>query len=81
MTRPIDKQKKIVEEQVFYNFMQIVQAYPQYTLTQHLWHVLRTKGDDQQPYYWQDEKLLKKFEDYKDELSRELSMAFPESIL
>jgi hypothetical protein len=72
-TKPIDKRKKQIEEQVFYNIMKIVQEYPQYSIAQHILHVFRRKGDVQDPYFWSDEKLLKKFEDYKDELDRELT--------
>lgn len=71
-TRPVDKEKKQIEEQIFYNFMRIVQEFPQYTVAQHWEHVRRTKGDKEAPYYWDDKKLLKKFEDYKDELDKEL---------
>ena len=73
ISKPIDKQRKIVEEQVFFNFMKIVQSFPQYTITQHLAHILRKKGDREEHYYWNNDKLLKKIEDYKDELESELS--------
>lgn len=76
--RPIDKKRKQVEEQVFYNFMQIVQQFPQYTVAQHLCHFQRTKGDSEDTYFWSNEKLLKKIEDYKDELDKELSEDFSE---
>jgi hypothetical protein len=72
-TKPIDKRKKQIEEQVFYNIMKVVEQYPQYTMAQHMLHVLRRKGDVQDTYFWPDEKLLKKFEDYKDELDQELT--------
>lgn len=71
--KPIDKKKKATEEQVFYNFMQVVQLYQQYTIAQHLGHILRKKKDSEQSYYWDNDKLLKKIEDYKDELDMELS--------
>lgn len=70
--KPVDREKKATEEQVFYNLMRIVQEYPQYSIAQHLWHVLRTKGEGEGPYHWTDKTLLKKFEDYKDELDQEL---------
>lgn len=73
ITKPIDKRKKQIEEQVFYNIMKIVQDYPQYSIIQHIVHVSRRKGDVQDPYFWSDEKLLKKFEDYRDELDNELN--------
>lgn len=71
--KPVDKKRKQVEEQVFYNFMQLVQQYPQYTVVQHLSHFLREKGDGEDHYFWSNEKLLKKIEDYKDELDFEFS--------
>jgi hypothetical protein len=70
---PIDKQKNRIEQQIFYVLMKIVQQYPQYTIAQHLAHVLRSKGKSDPHYTWSDENLLKHFEDYKDELENELS--------
>lgn len=72
LQRPFDKRKKQIEERVFYNFMQVVQHYPQYSISQHISHFLRTKGDSEDVYFWSNEKILKKIEDYKDELDREL---------
>jgi hypothetical protein len=66
------KQETQVEQQVFYNLVQIVEAFPQYTLAQHIHHFLRKKGDEQDPYFWSDEKLLKKIEKYYDEINSEL---------
>ena len=63
MSKPVDKKKKQVEEQIFYNLMQIVQSFPQYSVAQHLAHVLKRKGDSEEFYFWSDERLLKKFEE------------------
>lgn len=71
--RPVDKKRKQTEEQIFYNFMQIIQSYPQYTIPEHLSHLLRSKGDLEGSFFWSNDKLLKKIEDYKDELERELA--------
>ena len=70
----VDKKRRQIEEQIFYNFMQIFQNYPQYSIPQHLCHVLRKKGDTEDTYFWSIEKFLKKVEDYKDELDRELNL-------
>ncbi len=70
--KPIDKKRKQIEEQVFYNFMQVVQQFPQYSISQHLSHFLRKKEDSEEAYFWSNEKLLKKVEAYKDELELEL---------
>lgn len=75
MSRPVDKEKKRTQEQIFYNLIRLVEEYPQYSVSQHLVHVLRTKGDPQDNYSWEDGKLLKKFEDYRDELERELTVS------
>ncbi|GEM_PF-3470135 len=72
--KPIDKKRKQIEEQIFYNFMQVVQQFPQYTISQHLCHILRKKEDSEESYHWNNDKLLKKIEDYKDELDRELTL-------
>lgn len=74
MAHPINKEKKRVQEQIFYNLMRLVEEYPQYSISQHLVHILRTKGDSQDNYFWDDAKLLKKFEDYRDELDKELKI-------
>ena len=69
----IDKQEMQIKQLIFHNLMQIVEMFPQYTVTKHLYHIMRKKGDSQDVYDWTDEKLLKKFEDYKDELEIELA--------
>lgn len=75
MSNPVDKKKKQVEEQIFYHLMQIVQSFPQYSVAQHLAHVLRRKGETDESYFWSDEKLLKKFEAYREELDGELNVS------
>ena len=59
------------QEQIFYNFVQILQTFPQYTIAQHIVHIMRRKGDID-PYFWTNENLLKKFEKYYDELNNDL---------
>ena len=73
-SKPVDKNKKIIEGQIFFTLIKIVEQYPQYTVSQHLAHLLRKKGDREDNYYWSDDKLLKKIEDYKDELDGELAL-------
>lgn len=68
-----DKRKIQVEQQVFHILLDIVELYPQYSLSQHLCHILRKKEDSKEAYFWSDEILLKKFEDYYDELKQDLS--------
>lgn len=73
MSNIVDKQTMQIKQLIFHNLMQIVEMFPQYTITQHLYHIMRKKGDSQDVYNWGDDKLLKKFEDYKDELEVELA--------
>lgn len=68
-----DKQRKQAEEQIFYNLMKIVQEFPQYSMSQHLAHILRSKGKAEPFYFWNNDTLLKHFEDYRDELNEELA--------
>jgi hypothetical protein len=68
------KQQAQVEQQIVYNLVQIIEVFDQYSLSKHLLHILRKKQDDQDPYFWSDEKLLKKIEKYYDELNTELAL-------
>ncbi|XAI97420.1 hypothetical protein [Leptolyngbya phage Lbo-JY46] len=60
------------ETQIFYLLSQIVELFPQYTFSQHLSHILRTKGHRPDIYDWSDLTLLKVVEQYYDELQNEL---------
>lgn len=73
------KQTMQIKQLIFHNLMQIVEMFPQYTVAQHLYFILRRK-DENSPelYFWDDIKVLKKFEDYKDELETELANTVPE---
>jgi hypothetical protein len=59
-------------KQLFYYLVNIAEMYPQYTLAQHFIHIMRKKDDNQDPYFWSQEKLLSKVESYYDELNDEL---------
>lgn len=61
-----------LEQLILYNLVQINELFPQYSISQHLWHILRTKGGEQ-PYYWDNNKLLNKIEQYLDELHTDLA--------
>ena len=67
-----DRIKIQIEQQIFHILIDVVELYPQYTLAQHLGHVLRKKTEPKEFYFWSDELLLKKLEDYYDELRQEL---------
>lgn len=61
------------QQQILHLLVNIAEMYPQYTLAQHFAHVLRRKSERQEPYFWSDDLLLKKFEDYYDELKNDLA--------
>jgi hypothetical protein len=65
-----NKQKVQIKQQIFYHFVEIVELFPQYSIAQHMVHVMRPQTGS---YQWSDEELLKKFEKYRDELENELA--------
>ena len=67
-----DKKAIQTEQQILHLLINIIELYPHYTFSQHLIHLLRTKGDKVENYMWDNEKLLKKIESYYDELNLEL---------
>lgn len=74
MTQITDKMRAQAREQILYNIVQIIETFPQYTIAQHLLHILRKKLDPIEPYFWSDGELLKKFELYFDELLEDLKI-------
>lgn len=64
-----NKQKIQTKQQIFHHFVEIVELFPQYSIAQHIVHVMRPQTGS---YQWSDEELLKKFEKYRDELENEL---------
>lgn len=61
-----------IEQQLLYNLAQVIEAFPQYTVAQHICHFLRKKNELKDAYHWSDELLLNKLEAYYDELKTEL---------
>ena len=69
-----DKKETQIEKQIFFNLLKISESFPQYTLSQHLTHILRTKGKEKtKSYFWDSALLLQKVEQYYDELTSDLS--------
>lgn len=56
------------KQQIFHHLVEIVELFPQYSIAQHLTHVMRPHTGS---YEWIDETLLKKFERYRDELEND----------
>jgi hypothetical protein len=65
-----NKQKIQIKQQIFHHFVEIVELFPQYSIVQHMVHVMRPQTGS---YQWSDEELLKKFENYRDELESDLA--------
>jgi hypothetical protein len=72
-----NKQDSQTKHQIFHHFVEIVELFPQYSITQHMVHVMRPQTGS---YQWKDEELLKKFEKYRDELENDMIEASEENI-
>lgn len=71
------KDKSQIEQQIVYNLIQIFEICPQYTISQHLTHILRKKNAKRDTYEWDDSFTLKRFEQYLDEIKQDLIL-YPE---
>lgn len=66
------KQQLQVEQRFLYTLAQVIEVCPQYTIAQHITHFLRKKNALQEAYFWTDLQLLKRLEDYYDEIKTDL---------
>lgn len=62
-----------IQKEIIRNIGELMVIYPQYTASQHLVHFLRSLGDQEKAYHWNDQKLLKRIEHYREELANEMS--------
>lgn len=67
-----EKSKVQTQQQFIYLLINVMEMYPQYSTAQHLAHIMRKKEEANQAYFWDEDLLLKKMEDYYDELNSEL---------
>lgn len=59
-------------QQIFHHLTEIVELYPKFSVCQHLAGILRRKkSEGKEFFFWGNEELLKRIEQYKDELSGE----------
>jgi len=64
-----DKKKMQTTQQIFHNLLELTELYPEYTITQHLSGILRRKNPNvKESYFWSNDQLLKRIENYKQEL-------------
>lgn len=61
-----------IEQQFLYILAQVFEAFPQYSIAQHITHFMRRKGDKKDVYDWSPETVLNKIEQYYDELKNDL---------
>jgi hypothetical protein len=67
-----DKKKMQVIQQIFHGLSEVVELYPQYSVSQHITTILRRKKETgKKPNEWTNDELLKKIEQHKDELENE----------
>lgn len=67
-----DKKNAQVIQQVFHNLSEIIELYPKYSVAQHLSAILRRKSETGKQFHlWDNDELLKKVEQHKDELEGE----------
>jgi hypothetical protein len=67
-----EKEDMQVRQQFFHDFMEIVDAYPKYPIAQHMAAFLRRKSDSGPEFFhWSNKELLKRLEQYKQELEGE----------
>lgn len=68
----LDKRKMQTTQQIFHILLELTELYPNYTICQHLAGILRKKNPDvKEFYFWSNEQLLKRIENYKQELENE----------
>lgn len=66
-----DKKRMQINQQIFRDLSEIVELYPQYSFSQHLAAITRQKdktGNGKELFHWNDEELLKRIQQHKQEL-------------
>lgn len=64
-----DKKKMQTIQQIFHNLLEIVELYPQYSVTNHLATIIRKKDPKGKEFFhWSEEDFLKRIEKHKEEL-------------
>lgn len=67
-----DKVRMQTTQQIFHNLLEIVELYPQYSVSQHLAAISRKKSSTgKELFFCSDQELLKKIESHKTELEGE----------
>jgi len=67
-----DKKSMQTTQQIFHILSELIELYPNYTITQHLSGILRKKKPGvAEAYFWSNEQLLKRVESYKHELEND----------
>ncbi len=72
ITKRPDKKNMQVVQQIFHNLTEVVELHPKYPIGEHLAAILRRKNSTgKEFFFWTNEELLKRIEQYKSELEGE----------
>lgn len=64
-----DKKKMQLTQEIFHNLLEIVELYPQYSITRHFATIIRRKSDKEKEFYhWDEEFFLKRIQQHREEL-------------
>jgi hypothetical protein len=67
-----DKKKMVTTQQIFHLLLELTELYPKYSIAQHFAGILRRKSNESKEFFfWINEELLKRIEQYKEELEGE----------
>lgn len=67
-----EKKKAQITQQIFHNLLELTELFPNYTIAQHLAGILRRKASEgQEFFFWSNDELLKRVEQYREELESE----------
>lgn len=70
---PVERRAFAVKNLIAREFSELILQYQQYTITEHMASIRRSKNHpaSKEPYFWDDEELLKAIEKHRDELDTE----------
>ena len=72
------KKSRYARSKFITHFAMVLEGFPNYTIAEHLSTLMRKEGDQEKPYFWDDDKMLKKVETYYKNLTSEFSTELDE---
>lgn len=74
-----DRKRMQTSQQIIHNLLEIIELYPQYTISQHIATISRRKDvKAKELIHWTDAELLKRIEQHKQELEGDDLMNIPD---